>query len=80
MKSIKFIIWILILTVIISTIYPLVTNWNEIAVYWKIILCDFVIGCIIGLVSDIVDTIQDYQIDKLIEKLCDNTNKKENKK
>ena len=80
MKVVKLIIWLLILTSVICTIYLLATNWSETATYWKIILCGYVTSCIIGLVDSIITTIQDYQIDKLIEKLYDNTNKKENKK
>lgn len=78
MKSVKFIIWLLILTTIISTIYLLVNNWNEIATYLKIVICGYVASCIIGLVGSVITAIQDYQIDKLIEKLYDDTNKKEN--
>lgn len=73
MKMIKLIIWLLILTSVICTTYLLVTNWNETATYWKIILCGYVASCIIGLVDEIVTVIQDYQIHKLIEKLYDNT-------
>lgn len=77
MKSVKFIIWLLILTTIISTTYLLITNWNEIATYWKIVLCGYVISRIICLVGSVIIAIQDYQIDKSIEKLYDNTNRKE---
>lgn len=77
MKSVKFIIWLLILTTIISTTYLLITNWNETATYWKIVLCGYVISCIICLVGSVIIAIQDYQIDKSIEKLYNNTNRKE---
>ena len=78
MKLVKFVIWLLILTTIISTIYILVNNWNEIATYLKIVICGYVTSCIIGLVGSIVTAMQDYQIKKLIKKLYDNTNAKEN--
>ena len=78
MKSVKLIIWLLIITTIIFTIYLLVNNWNEIATYLKIVICSYVASCIIGVIGSIVTAIQDYQINKSIEELHNNTNAKEN--
>lgn len=60
MKVVNFIIWLLILTSVICNTYVLVTNWNEIPIYCKIIICSYVVSYIISLVFNIIATIQDY--------------------